>query len=449
MAELQVDYSPTRPRACAFFAGRAWYAGVDSGSKSGWVLFSQVVTTVNNLGKCYQENDPTSEIFSDLKDDDGGVVPIPDAGTIICLKTAGSVLLVFGTNGVWSIRGGDQGFKATDYTVEKISSTGAVSAKAVVSVDDVIMYWAANAIYAIKMDQNGIGQVQNLTDTTIKTYYQDIPLLCKQYAQGIYNRTEQVVYFTFSSSADNFTTYGNFFKDSLLKFDITLKCFYLERLTVGYPHITNVATTTEVYIGTQNFYVYAGGDIVAADGYDVLSYADVPNSASSQTKFLSVDSGSGNNTVSFAEYSNSREDFQDWGDSENSAYIITGYNMGGVGPVRNKTAPMITVFAKKTETYLDADLNPTTASSIKMQTRWDFTDNSYPGKWSDEYEVYRQLRPYFTNTAGTTEDGYPLIITRNKVRGRGKALQIKWSAGTNKDLQMVGWSINFVGNTQV
>lgn len=449
MADLSIDFSTTRPRACAFYAGRAWYAGVEAISKNGWVLFSQVATDTTRLAKCYQDNDPTSEIFSDLKDDDGGVIPIPDAGDILALKGVGTSLLVFASNGVWAIRGGDTGFKATDYMVEKISSSGAVGIKTIAQVDDILLYMAPTAIFAVKVDQAGIATIQNITDDTIKTYYESVPLVCKQHASATFNRTDRVVYFMYSDTDTALTTYGKFFKNTILKYDVGLKSFYIERITNGYPHIVSVANTTEIFTTTQAFDVVVGDDEVVANGYDVTALADIIDSATSQPKFLTVSYSAPTYSVTFSEYNNSREDFLDWGSNENSAYIITGYNMGGVGPVRQKTAPFITVFAKKTETFLDADLLPTTSSSIKMQTRWDFTDNAYPGKWSTEYEVYRQLRPYFTNSTGALEDGYPLVITKNKVRGRGRALQIKWSAGAGKDMQLVGWSVNFLGNQNV
>ena len=84
-----------------------------------------------------------------------------------------------------------------------------------------------------------------------------------------------------------------------------------------------------------------------------------------------------------------------------------------------------------------------------MQSRWDFTDNVYPGKWADEVQVYRQLRAFFTAGAGPFDDGYPLVITKNKLRGRGKAVQFKFASEAGKDMKIVGWTGTFVGNTNV
>jgi len=109
----------------------------------------------------------------------------------------------------------------------------------------------------------------------------------------------------------------------------------------------------------------------------------------------------------------------------------------------------LTVFMKRTETSFDSNTNPLNQSSCKMQSRWDFTDNNYPGKWAAEVEVYRQLRPYFANPSTTFDDGYPLVISKNKLRGRGKAVQFKFTAQAGKDMKIVGWTGTFVGNTNV
>jgi hypothetical protein len=123
--------------------------------------------------------------------------------------------------------------------------------------------------------------------------------------------------------------------------------------------------------------------------------------------------------------------------------------MGGNGPSRAKTGQYLTVFMKCTETAFDVNSNPLNQSGCLMQSRWDFTDNAYPGKWADEVQVYRQLRAFFTVGAGPFDDGYPLVITKNKLRGRGKAVQFKFTSQLGKDMKIVGWTGTFVGNTNV
>jgi hypothetical protein len=45
------------------------------------------------------------------------------------------------------------------------------------------------------------------------------------------------------------------------------------------------------------------------------------------------------------------------------------------------------------------------------------------------------------------DDGYPVVITRNKIRGRGRALQIKFTADEDYDMRILGWSNLLYGST--
>ena len=103
----------------ASFAGRVFFSGVDSR-----VYFSQILQDIRDIGDLYQVNDPTAQDFSDLLDTDGGNVKIPDAAGISKLHTFGASLLVFATNGVWRITGVDGVFRASEYSVYKVTDEG-------------------------------------------------------------------------------------------------------------------------------------------------------------------------------------------------------------------------------------------------------------------------------------------------------------------------------------
>jgi hypothetical protein len=123
--------------------------------------------------------------------------------------------------------------------------------------------------------------------------------------------------------------------------------------------------------------------------------------------------------------------------------------LGGVGPARNKTAQYLTVFMNRTETEFDDEGNAVNESACMLETRWDFTDSSFANKWSAPVQIYRQPRPFLALSSTDFEDGYPLVISKNKIRGRGKAVQYKFSSVEGKDMQLVGWTATFVGNTNV
>lgn len=449
-----------RPKVCSFFAGRAWYAGVGSAKELGTVYFSQVLDVISNVGKCYQQNDPTSEVFSDLLDTDGGVIQIPEAGEIIGLQPLGRGITVLASNGVWFISGIDTAFTASNYSVARISNVGCTSAKSIIAVEDSLLYWSNTGIYTIAPGTSAAEfSSQNISDKNIKTFYQNIPVLNKIYAEGSYNVSNKLIYWLYSKVDTGSTSSGRYNKTSVLALDIKLGSWYWFDFdtTLGVIPVS-LEITKETTLSSSTYDVLVGADSVLVSADSVVATLSVTNGTVQQFKFLVLHPVTSNNySFTFADFENTRTattKFKDWysyntAGVEQSAYFITGYEMAEVGPARAKSAQYITTFMKRTETTFDANTNPVNPSGCMMQTRWDFTDNSYAGKWQAEVEVYRQLRPYFAEPLTTFDDGYPLVINKNKVRGRGKALQLKFSSVTGKDMQMVGWTTTFLGNQNV
>lgn len=437
---ININYENTRPKVCAFFAGRVWYAGVESGQKNGWVLFSQVATDLDKFAKCYQEGDPTSEVFSDIKDDDGGLIPIPDAGEILELKALGPSMVVFATNGVWQIIGGDNGFKATSYSVQKITNAGCQGAKTVIEAEDILFYWSNNGIYSLQIDQTGLAKADNLTELTIKSFYQEIPVAYRQYAQGSYSRTKKLIWWGYNNTGASYQ------KNRVICFDVRLGAWYVFALSGTAVFPMAIGVTNETNVLTETFGVIVGVDNVKVNADEVITDIEVNNSTAQEFKLLTLAPTGATFGLTWSDQTNTS--YQDWG-VDAPAYMVTGYSMGSTGPSKMKTAGYVHAYMKKCPIVLNELGVPARDASVKMQTRWDFTDNATPNKWADEYEVYRLLRPYFSEPSTTVETGYPLVITKNKVRGRGKALQIKWSSSPLKEMKLVGWSMNMVENTNV
>ena len=446
----------SRPKVCAFFAGRAWYAGLTSDKQLGTVYFSQVLDDISKVGNCYQSNDPTSEQASDLIDSDGGVIQIPEAGEIVSLQPLGRGIAVFATNGVWFISGIDSGFTAASYAVDKVNSIGCFAPKSIVQVEDSITYWSNTGIYLLTA-QGGIDvETKNVSTQTIGKYYKDIPALNKQYAEGSYNGTDNTIYWLFNKDtiADTESRYA---KNSVLAFDGRLQAWYwfsLDTTTGVIP--VSLETSKETSRSSITYDILAGADRVLVDDDTVVADITQRSGSSQQFKFMVLHPDSGSYKVTFADLLNARNadtKFHDWysvdGGVDKEAYVITGYELGGVGPARNKTAQYLTVFMNRTETEFDDEGNAVNESACMLETRWDFTDSSFANKWSAPVQIYRQPRPFLALSNSDFEDGYPLVISKNKIRGRGKAVQYKFSSVEGKDMQLVGWTATFVGNTNV
>jgi hypothetical protein len=449
-----------RPRVCAFFAGRVWYAGMPTTAQLGTVYFSQVLDDINKVGDCYQSNDPTSEVVSDLEDDDGGTIEIPDSGEILSLEPLGRGIMVIATNGIWFISGIDRGFTAASYSVERVSSVGCVSTKSVVVVEDTLIYWSNGGIYAVAPGNTGAEfSSRNISDQNIKTFYQNIPVLSKLYAEGTYNATDKLLYWLYSSTETEDTGTGRFNKNSVLALDLRLNAWYWFDIDTSLGVIpVSIEVTKETNETSQVYDVYVNSDDVNVSTDDVVANIAVVNGTRKTFKVVSLHPVSSNNySLTFADFLNTRSSaskFKDWysfntGGVEKEAYFLTGYNMGGNGPSRSKSGMYLTVFMKRTETAFDSNANPINESGCLMQSRWDFTDNTNPGKWADEVQVYRQPRPFLAQPLQAFDDGYPLVISKNKLRGRGKAVQFRYRSEAGKDMKIVGWTGTFVGSTNV
>lgn len=196
-AFIPLDQSTGGIKATAAYAGRIWYAcspgevGGDSRSPhvGTFILFSKLVDSAGDIGKCYQEADPTAEDISDLIDTDGGYIQLPDAINIKALIPFKASLLVFADNGVWEIMGGDRGFTATEYQSRFLMNNGAINAESIVVTPDAVIYWSRNGIYAITLGSEGT-TFESLSEKSVQTLYNDIPYNSKIYSVGYYDDVE-------------------------------------------------------------------------------------------------------------------------------------------------------------------------------------------------------------------------------------------------------------------
>lgn len=435
---ISVTSIDSRPTSVAFYAGRSWFAGQKGADISDNIFYSQIIEDPTNIGKCYQHNDPTSEDLSGLLPTDGGVVVISDIGNVLKLVPFQTSLLILASNGVWAITGTDGGFAADDFAVRKVSSVNILSSKSLVEVDGAPVWWGDYGIYTVSEDQaSGNPTVTSLTDSTIKSFYDDIPILSKKYVQGAYdplNRKLMWLYNTAAPSAD----IDRFRYNRVLNLDLDLGAFYpwsIEDLATDTPQVSGITSVPPLSTSTSTFTVVDSSlDTVVTAALDtVVADIGVLTSTSSAIKLLTVVLDGATYEVTLSEFNNTV--LKDWvaADAtgvEYRSFLTTGYELFG-DVVRFKQAPYVYTYLKDNDDF--------TNFSLYLQGRWDFSISGNSGKYTSQFQTYRNV--------GNSDTG--VLVTRHKFRGKGRALQFNFESDAAKDFNILGWAIDVQGNAKV
>lgn len=443
----------------ASYASRIFYSGVTSKitngdakspNYSGYIFFSQVVTDNEKLSKCYQEADPTDENINDLIATDGGTIQIPEATRIIKIASTQASLLVFAENGVWEIFGDTGGFIATSFQVSKISSNGVLNARSIVEANGSFIYWSKAGIFALT-SQGGVPgsfAAQNLSLVTIQKFFLNIPDLAKNNCRGFFDEKENRVRWLYNDSETySETNYINRYNRELI-LDLTLQAFYphtIESLTSGSPYVADyieipgysvASIDTNIAVGAENVIVTSGDQVVVEQA--LLS------NRSSQFSFLTITGTS----FTVSKYNNSS--FTDWETAGSGtgapfdSYVVTGYELFG-DILRTKQVPYLFCYFDRTEDGFELDgvnLELKNKSSCLVQAQWNWANSANSGKWGNVFQAYRLLRNYIPSGVSDPFDyGESVIVTRNKLRGSGKCLSMKFQSENGKDMRILGWGV--------
>jgi len=431
-----------RFRATAAYAGRVWYAGLDSSANGGKVFYSKVIEDETDYGKCYQIADPTSEDTAGVVASDGGYLIIPEASNIRALFSTGAVLLVFAQNGIWVVGGVDQIFKANEFYVKKLSNFGLYSPRTLVNAMGTPIFWDTSGIYTIKFTKLEEETVQ-IISAPIKTYFDDIPNNKKLEATAVFDRIGKRVYWMFPSSTE---TVAHKFNEMLI-LDLELEAFFPWR-------ISDTTGTTPYLMG--GFFLSGFGSTQTE--YNILAGTNQVIDASSNTvvQTLSAESGlvssdikflvkTANNKLTVAEFTGT--DFLDWGSADYSSYAETGYDFMGDASLK-KQSPYITTYLQRTEqnfVLVDDEYEPDYPSSCFLTVKWDLSSQS--SRWSESMQVYRLVN-YPIPDPGNLTFNYPYdtIVSRTKIRGKGRVLRLRFESEQGKDFYLLGWETIVAAN---
>jgi hypothetical protein len=440
-----------RPPTISFFSGRVWYAAGTT------VYYSQILTPQEwwNAGKCFQLNDPTDQTINNLIASDGGVIQIPEMGQAVKVSPIGTGIMVFATNGVWFIGGGAGAFSATDIAITKISGIGMNSPFSVVSIDSDIYWWSDVGIQGLSQKSGIFGPVQgnvdklNITETTIKTFYfNSISTLGITNAKAVYDPATNCITWLFQSPELNVP----FLYDRMLNFNLTTNGFFPYQITMNGSGLSGTSITQPFVCGV----------FPTLDNNVIPSQKD--DRRNTYLNFLTIVPSGGNMLLTVSLFNSNS--FMDWKTFNGvgfdfASYIETHYELTRnwsnfeVDPnaIVKKTAPwIVTYFMRTEENFVGNETNGYTVdlpSSCYLTAQWDWSSSAVSNKWYGPYQVYKLQRlPYPDASNLTLDTGYVLVQGRFKVRGMGKALQLRFEHSTGCDFNLLGWEIDLGVNAR-
>lgn len=406
------------------FAGRIFYSGftgkvVDGDKRSpslnNCVAFSQLIKGPKDFNKCYQEGDPTSREGSDIVDTDGGLIKIAGASNIIGLRNIGNHLVVFADNGIWSITGGsDYGFTATNYRVDQVSTFGCSSPSSIVEQGETVAYWGDGGIYVVARGQGDVLGVSNITQTTIQTLYDNIPESARDTAYGLYEEVSKKTRWIYKE--------GIPFTNSSVTFELI---FDLSIGNISMNRISNLPS------------------------YDVEVFA--PFETASGTYYVTlVKAGGPTYSLSYSIYS--EPTFTDWKSwngvgVDAKALLLTGAQIAGDSAI-HKQIPYLVIHMNRTETGTDSEGVPINSSSCLFRTYWDWAHSEASNKVGQFQQAYRYRKPFNGGVNATSYDnGFEVLTTKSKVRGRGRSFALYMETEPKKDCHILGWNLTINGDS--
>jgi len=449
IAGITTEVETSRFSTVAAHAGRIWYAGLGSGQNSGKILYSQIVTTIKDtgsctvIGECFQQNDPTSEDFSDLLETDGGELIIPDAANIKIIYSYGPFLYVFADNGVWIVGGVDDRFSPTSYFVSKVTNNGILTAESFVSAEGIPFWWSKYGIHTFSFDESSGRPIENnLSLTTIQTFWDLIDTNAKTSVTSYYDPINKKIFWLYPENDETLLNKSR----KILILDIPLQAFY--------PW--EIAENADYVMGLY-FYDGYGNALVSVDVTDSL-LADVTDSTTEVVTVLRAGTLANADTqLAALVYNNgfmsiglfSSETFLDWGTANYSSYAEAGYDFLGDLNLK-KTAPYVTVYCRTTEegfTGNETDgyeaINP---SSLTMKAYWDF--KTVP---SSSQQAYR-IKPFIIVDADDLTNNQQVgtvVTTRLKVRGKGRSMRLRFESEEGKNFVLLGYGVIAGVNTNI
>lgn len=437
-----------RPVSVEFYSGRVFYL-----MPSGELLYSQVLTDIRRAEHCYQEADPTAEDINELIATDGGIVDIAGISRAQKIIAVGSNLALLADNGVWSISGnGNESFSAVSQEIQKISSIGCIGADTAVEVEGTVFYWSQGGVYVLASNEVTGGLIaQNLSENSIQSFYIDITSAARKNARAFYDEEAKKIFWFFNSEDYYDGVTMRYEYNRALVFDIVLKAFYTYSMSLDdtYPFIASMVQKSANSFETGTEDVTDSAVQVTDGGVDVTVSVTSPVTADVKLKLLTfMKQEDGDYRYTFSEFKN--DNVLDWVTATDGidydSYIETGEALVG-DLISEKESNTIYTFFKRTEQEVvhndTGGLEFDYPSSCLLQAKWQWADLEGSGQWSEQQQVYRLNRHWIPTGIGAFNYGYDVVQNISQIRGKGRAISLRFESETGKDFHLLGWAIPY------
>jgi len=435
-----------------------WLAGVLSNSRL-WLagsvdfpntlFFSQIIVNGDEFSKMYQVADPFSETDSQLVDTDGGSIQLTGAERILAVAPLGSGVIVFANNGVWSIAGQD-GFRPTSYSINKISSAGIVGPGCWTEVEQQLIYFGQTDAYTVLLGTAIDSPEVKPIGSKIVSFYNRIPKYNREAGKAVYNPDTKKLYFFCNFEAHDWLITQNpnrrhcLSRDALI-FDVRLAAWTTYRLADNSDGTLIGIGDVAVFDGgpIQFELVYDSGEVITSGGENVTTQSPAAINQGLSVNFLFLKRTGNTWKFSFGELtSTSLIDFDLSSEDRetNTAFITLAHQIFNDLASR-KFAPYIIPIFERIETgQLDGNGVDITPGGCLYRVDWDWSVSNAASKFGVLRAAYKPYR-YTTAYYDGVDPGIQLVSSRLKIRGRGDVFRLHFESDGIKDFKLYGWQL--------
>jgi len=455
-----------RPTSGAWYAGRLWQFGDEHNR----LYFSQLIPEsshgredidIARESLCYAANSPTDADDNAIVATDGGYVVVTDSGTHLQGAVFQSSLLVTTDNGIWEVRGNDRSgiFLPDSFSVRRLTKSEVLGHKAMVVMDTEVHVCTAEGIIRIFPDERtGILHTEVITHLSIKSEYDGLIREDREVV-GAYDPDSRVVRWVFplknvyTSSADTSATpmlSWSLQHQAWFRYDFGFGAAISDMIVLPYTVVNPTYNRFRYLITSLNF-LGVPSDLFVEWGIE----ADFSETGPNQW----VDFHDPN--ALFADFLDVFTEPQERTAPE--AFMLTAHNIMGEG-MRWSHINYVTAFNRDVTTnwvpnIVDddgtvLDYRANIEGSTLLQAQWDWFTQEGRGKHTNPQETYRYRRHFFpdvqtSETNPVARRAEDLLVSKQKVRGKGREFRLRWSSQDHRDSHIVGWAIEGLVQTAI